>query len=431
MTKLDDLRGKLYLKAKTEPAFRFYALYDKLHRIDVLQEAFQQSKAKQGAAGVDGQTFAQIEAYGEERWLQELQQELKDKTYQPRPVRRVLIPKPGGGERPLGIPTLRDRVAQKAAVLILEPIFEADFSDAAYGYRPGRSAVEAAEEVRRLLKEGRTEVVDADLAAYFDTIPHAELMTCLARRIADGAVLHLIKLWLKVPVEERDEDGRPRSGGGKSATRGVPQGGVISPLLANLYIHRFLRGFERSARMAQCGAKVINYADDFVVVCRKNAAEVLEQVEAWMTTLKLTLNPNKTSVKDAKKEAFVFLGYELGPQRYFGSRLWFPGMQPSKKAVGQVRAKVSRLLTRGRSEPWEVIREELNAVLRGWMGYYGHGSSGRRYQQMDRQVWERVKNLLRRRHRLPRRTARFSYAEVHQELGVLELFRTWKSYALR
>jgi RNA-directed DNA polymerase len=199
-SKLDEFRGKLYAKAKTEPAFRFYGLYDKIYRWDVLTEALKRSKSKRGAPGVDGQTFEEIETYGEERWLKELQQLLLEKTYQPQPVRRVLIPKPGGGERPLGIPTIRDRVAQTAAKLILEPIFEADLSDSAYGYRPERNAVQAVEEVRQHLKEGRTEVVDADLAKYFDTIPHVELMKCLERRIADGAVLHLIKLWLKVTV---------------------------------------------------------------------------------------------------------------------------------------------------------------------------------------------------------------------------------------
>jgi len=214
-TKLEELRAKLYAKAKAEPTFRFYALYDKIHRWDVLIEALRQSKQKKGAAGVDGQTFEQISTYGEERWLEELQRELQGKTYRPQPVRRVLIPKPRGGERPLGIPTIKDRVAQTAAKLILEPIFEADLSEAAYGYRPGRSAVDAVKQVHQELKQGRTQVVDADLSKYFDTIPHAELMKSVARRVADKAVLQLVKVWLKVPVEERDEQGRPRYSGGK------------------------------------------------------------------------------------------------------------------------------------------------------------------------------------------------------------------------
>ena len=212
-TKLEELRGKLYVKAKKEPAFRFYMLYDKIHRWDTLVEALKLSKGKKGAAGVDGQTFEQIEEYGEERWLKELQRELQGKIYRPQAVRRVLIPKPGGGERPLGIPTIRDRVAQTAAKLILEPIFEADLCDEAYGYRPGRSAVQAVTEVHRERARGKTEVLDADVSRYFDTIPHAELMKSLARRIADGKVLSLVKMWLKAPVEERDEKGRPRYSG--------------------------------------------------------------------------------------------------------------------------------------------------------------------------------------------------------------------------
>jgi RNA-directed DNA polymerase len=210
VTKLEELRGKLYSKAKAEPTFRFYALYDKIYRWDVLAEALRLSREKNGAPGVDGQTFDRIREYGEERWLKELQQELQGRTYRPQPVRRVLIPKPGGGERPLGIPTIKDRVAQTAAKLILEPIFEADLCDTAYGYRPERGAIRAVQEVHRELRQRRTKVVDADLSKYFDTIPHAELMTCLARRIADTAMLHLIKMWLKVSVEERDEQGRPR-----------------------------------------------------------------------------------------------------------------------------------------------------------------------------------------------------------------------------
>jgi len=228
-TKLEELRGKLYSKAKIEPQFRFYALYDKVYRWDVLTEALRLSREKKGASGVDGQTFDQIQEYGEERWLQELQRELQEKTYRPQPVRRVLIPKPGGGERPLGIPTIKDRVAQTAAKLILEPIFEADLCDTAYGYRPRRSAVQAVQEVHQELRQRRTKVVDADLSKYFDKIPRAELMTCLARRIADTAMLHLIKMWLVVPVEERDEQGRRRYSGGKRSKCGTPQGGVITP----------------------------------------------------------------------------------------------------------------------------------------------------------------------------------------------------------
>jgi RNA-directed DNA polymerase len=241
-TTIRTLQRKLYRKAKAEPAFRFYLLYDKIHREDILRHAYALARFNARAPGVDGMTFAAIEAAGLEEWLAGLREELISKTYRPDPVRRVMIPKPGGGERPLGIPTIRDRVVQTAAKLVLEPIFEADFEDNVYGYRPVRGAVDAVKEVRRLICRGYTDVVDADLSRYFDSIPHDELLKSVARRIVDRRVLRLIKLWLKAPIEERhDSDGTRRIGGGKSNTRGTPQGGVASPLLANIYMNRFLK----------------------------------------------------------------------------------------------------------------------------------------------------------------------------------------------
>jgi RNA-directed DNA polymerase len=430
-TKLEELRGKLYAKAKAEPAFRFYVLYDKIHRWDVLREALRLAKQNRGAAGVDGQTFEQIAEYGEERWLQDLQRELQARTYRPQPVRRVLIPKPGGGERPLGIPTIKDRVAQTAAKLILEPIFEADLSDAAYGYRPNRGAWQAVQQVHRELARGKTEVVDADLSKYFDTIPHAELMTCLARRIADKAVLHLIKMWLKVPVEERDEQGRPRYTGGKRSKQGTPQGGVISPLLANVYINRLLKAFARSDLMSRSGARIVNYADDFVVVCPPGrAAGVLAQVRQWIVGLKLTLNEAKTCLRDARKEFFRFLGYELGPLMNRRTRRRYLGARPSKKAMERVREKVSAILYRGRTEPWEVIRKELNQFLCGWANYFAYGSPAVSFRLVDLHVTNRARNLLRRRHKLPNTTTRFRYVELHRECGIFDLQRFLRPHAV-
>jgi RNA-directed DNA polymerase len=264
--KIRTFQRKLYCKAKGEPAFRFYLLYDKIYREDILRHAYAVARANAGAPGVDGVSFAQIEASGLETWLAALREELVSKTFRPDPVRRVMIPKPNGGERPLGIPTIRDRVVQTAAKLVLEPIFEADFEDNAYGYRPARGAVDAVKEVRRLICRGYTDVVDADLSRYFDSIPHAELLKSVARRIVDRHVLRLIKLWLKAPIEERgDGDGTRRMSGGKSNARGTPQGGVASPLLANIYMNRFLKYW----RLTGCGeafhAHVIAYADDFVI----------------------------------------------------------------------------------------------------------------------------------------------------------------------
>jgi len=308
--KIRILQRKLYRKAKTEPAFRYYLLYDKIYREDIFRHAYAVARANAGAPGTDGMTFAAIEASGLESWLAGLREELISKRYRPDPVRRVMIPKPDGGERPLGIPTIRDRVVQTAAKLVLEPIFEADFEDSAYGYRPARGAVDAVKEVHRLICRGYTDVVDADLSRYFDTIPHSDLMKSVARRIVDRHVLRLIKLWLKAPIEERDEgNGTRRINGGKSNTRGTPQGGVASPLLANIYMNRFLKHW----RLTGCGeafrADVVAYADDFVILSCGYATEALAWTKAVMTKLGLTLNEAKTSVRNARQERFDFLGY--------------------------------------------------------------------------------------------------------------------------
>src|SRR5262252_9557079 len=282
-SKIRELQIKLYRKAKNEPGYRFYMLYDKIYREDILAHAYALARANQGAPGVDGQTFERIESAGVEEWLTGIRQELRNKTYQPQPVRRVMIPKPGGGERPLGIPTIRDRVVQTAAKLVLEPIFEADLDPAAYGYRPRRSGADAIKEVHALLCHGYTDVVDADLSKYFDTIPHQDLMRSVARRIVDRHVLRLIKLWLKAPVEEGGDDGKRRLTGGKNSTCGTPQGGVVSPLLANLYMNRFLKHWRATGRGDAYQARIVSYADDFVILSRKSAAEALAWTRQVMT----------------------------------------------------------------------------------------------------------------------------------------------------
>src|SRR5664279_1303640 len=265
------LQRKLYVKAKAEPAYRFYLLYDKIYRPDILLHAYNLVRANRGAPGVDGVTCAAIEAAGRESWLAGIATELRNKTYRPQPVRRVMIPKPGGGERPLGIPTIRDRVVQTAAKIVLEPILEADLEPSAYGYRPKRSAQDAIRKVHKLICKGYTDVVDADLSKYFDTIPHCELLQCVARRIVDREVLRLIKMWLQAPVEERDENGKRRLTGGKDRHCGTPQGGVASPMLANLYMNRLLKGWRITKRGEQFDAHIVNYADDFVILSRGKA----------------------------------------------------------------------------------------------------------------------------------------------------------------
>ena len=282
--KIRSLQRKLYCKAKAEPAFRFYVLYDKICREDILLHAYKLARSNAGAPGVDGVSFEQIEEGGLEAWLAGLREELVSKTYRPDPVQRVMIPKKGGGERALGIPTIRDRVVQTAAKLVLEPIFEADFEDNAYGYRPARGAADAVKDVHRHLKRGYTDVVDADLSRYFDSIPHDDLLKSVARRVVDGSVLWLIKLWLKAPIEERDGDGKRRIVGGKRNKRGTPQGGVASPLLANIYMNRFLKHWRRSGRGEEFRAHVVSYADDFVILSRGRAAEALAWTKEVMTS---------------------------------------------------------------------------------------------------------------------------------------------------
>jgi len=310
-SKIRELQIKLYRKAKNEPGYRFYMLYDKIYREDVLAHAYAVARANKGAPGVDGQTFERIETTGLGEWLTGIRQELRDKTYQPQPVRRVMIPKPGGGERPLGIPTIRDRVVQTAAKIVLEPIFEADLEPSAYGYRPKRSAQDAIRKVHKLICEGYTDVVDADLSKYFDTIPHCELLQCVARRIVDRDVLRLIKMWLQAPVEERDENGKRRLTGGKGRHCGTPQGGVASPLLANLYMNRLLKGWRNTKRGEQFDAHIVNYADDFVILSRAKAAEALDWTRQVVTRMGVTLNEAKTSIKQARQESFNFLGYSV------------------------------------------------------------------------------------------------------------------------
>src|SRR5215212_4278940 len=418
------LQRKLYLKAKDEPAFRFYLLHDKICREDILCHAYDLARANKGAPGVDGVTFAMIEAAGREGWLAAIRKDLVAKTYRPQPVRRVMIPKPGGGERPLGIPTIRDRVVQSAAKLVLEPIFEADLDPAAYGYRPGRSGADAIREVHALLCRGYTEVVDADLSQYVGTIPHCDLLRSAARRIVDRDVLRLVKLWLKTPVEETGADGKRRMAGGRSSTRGTPQGGVVSPLLANLYMNRFLKHWRGTGRGDAYRAQVVSYADDFVILSRGHAAEALAWTRAVMTRLGLSLNEAKTALRDARREPFDFLGYAFGPHHYRKDGHWYLGASPSKRSVQRLKDKVGELLVAGNTGPWPEVRDRLNRLLRGWAAYFGYGTRLTAYRAVDNHVDASVRRFLVRRHKVPSRgTNRCPREAVFGALGVLQLRR--------
>jgi RNA-directed DNA polymerase len=417
--KIRSLQRKLYCKAKAEPAFRFYVLYDKICREDVLLHAYAIARDNAGAPGVDGVTFEQIEMSGVGVWLTALRKELVSRTYRPDPVRRVMIPKPCGGERPLGIPTIRDRVIQTAAKIVLEPVFEADFEDSAYGYRPRRSAIDAVKEAHRLLCRGYTDVVDADMSKYFDTIPHADLLKSVARRIVDRHVLWLIKLWLRAPVEERDGDGKRRMSGGKNNNCGTPQGGVASPLLSVIYMNRFLKHWRLTGRGEAFRAHIVSYADDFVILSRGHAEEALTWTKVVMTKLGLTINEAKTSLKDARREGFDFLGYTLGPRHLPNGGRWYLGASPSKKSVQRVKMKIGELLVPSNKGAWEEVRGRLNHILRGWSAYFSYGALASAYEAVDQHVYDRARNFLRQRHKAQGRgVGQFSREHVYGALAV-------------
>ena len=422
--KVGKLQKALHAKAKESPNYRFYALYDKVYRRDVLEHAYRCCRANAGAPGVDEQSFADIESYGRTRWLDELTEALRSGTYRADAVRRVYIPKSNGQQRPLGIPTVKTRVVQMATVLVLEPIFEADLLPEQYAYRRKRSALDAVRRVHELLNTGHTHIVDADLSGYFDTIPHVELLKSVARRVSNGRLLRLVKRWLQAPVETTDKRGRTcRTTRNKDEGRGCPQGAPISPLLANLYMRRFILGWKVLGHEQRLGARIVNYADDYVICCRGNAEQARTAMQDMMRKLKLTVNEEKTQVCQVPEESFDFLGYTLG-------RCWSPktgrayiGTRPSKKKVQQVCQEISQQTSRrweGRDHEVQVAK--LNRQLEGWANYFCLGPVSKAYARVDYHTRQRLRHWLCRKHKVQGQgTSQFSDEHLYEKLNLVQL----------
>jgi len=428
---VQKLQTALHDKAKGSPSFRFYALYDKVYRKDVLAFAYACCKANGGAAGVDGQSFEDIEEYGVERWLDELAEELRNRSYRPQPVRRVWIPKPDGKQRPLGVPTILDRTVETAAVLVLEPIFEADLQPEQYAYRKDRSALDAVKHVHKLINTGHGEIVDADLSGYFDSIPHAELMKSVARRVVDGAMLHLIKMWLEAPVEETDEHGRKhRSTRNRDEGRGTPQGAPISPLLSNLYMRRFVLGWKQLGHEKRLRAYIVNYADDMVICCRGQAEEALATMRRIMQKLKLTVNETKTRVCTLPEEKFDFLGYTFGRCYSPKTGRAFLGTVPAKKRVIRICEAISSETGRNKTLLDEqTVVGTLNRMMIGWANYFCLGPVSKAYRAVEEHARKRLRQWLRVKHKVHgRATGRFLDADLHDVLGLVRLTTRTRSF---
>jgi RNA-directed DNA polymerase len=423
---VQKLQTALQAKAKESAGYRFYLLYDKLYRKDVLEYAYRCCKANKGAPGVDEQEFADLVAYGEERWLGELADTLRGKTYRAEAVRRVWIPKEGDKTklRPLGVPCILDRVVMTAAVVVMEPIFEVDMPAEQHGYRKNLSAHTAVRAVHRLINTGHTQVVEADLCGYFDSIPHAELLKSVARRVSDRHLLHLIKMWLEAPVEEDDgKGGKKRTRPNKDSGRGVPQGAPISPLLANLYMRRFVLGWKRRGLETRLRAQIVNYADDYVICCKGSAEEAMAEMRRLMGRLHLTVNEAKTRICYLPQERFDFLGYTFGRcystqtgRAYLGTR---PSQKSLRRIIGAIRARINRRVL------WleaEKVVESINRKLVGWANYFCLGPVSKPYRAIDHYTTTRLRWWLCAKHKVANTgTTRYPDQYLYEVLQLVRL----------
>ena len=419
---IQKLQAALHAKAKGEPNLRFYSLYDKVHRRDVLEYAYACCRANQGAAGVDGERFEDIETSGVERWLGELADTLRKKTYQPQVLRRVYVPKPNGKLRPLSIPTIRDRTAMMAATLILAPIFEADLPAEQHGYRPERSALSAVRETRDLLVTGRTQVVDADLTDYFGSIPHAQLMKSVARRVVDRHVLHLLKMWLEAPVDETDDQGRTRrTTRNTDSKRGIPQGSPISPLLSNLYMRRLVLGWKRRGCESRFDARIVTYADDLVICCRYRAQEALLAVRQIASQIGLAVNEEKTRICRLPEGRFDFLGYSF--ERCYSEQTGrsYLGTRPSKKSTRRIVQAISAQTERKMlCLDAATVVERLNRQLRGWANYFCLGPVSKSYRAVNAHTKRRLRRWLCYKYKISGNgKSRFPEQYLHETLGLV------------